>query len=164
MEVAGIPREAPPVDKSVLDIKREYYTTDGKRWEGGTLDEGDSLIVLLTVKTSEKMPDALVTDLLPAGLEIENFNLGDAKQWAGVVIDGIEIAEPRPRGRGPPRGVPRRPLRRRAQARPLRHRAPVLPRARGDAGHVCGAAAAGRRHVPAGDARHRASARRRRSR
>ena len=38
------------------------------------------------------MPDALVTDLLPAGLEIENFNLGDAKQWAGVVIDGIEIA------------------------------------------------------------------------
>ena len=39
------------------------------------------------------MPDALLTDLLPAGLEIENFNLGDAKQWAGVVVDGIDIAE-----------------------------------------------------------------------
>ena len=39
------------------------------------------------------MPDALLTDLLPAGLEIENFNLGDAKQWADVVVDGIEIAD-----------------------------------------------------------------------
>ena len=39
------------------------------------------------------MPDALLTDLLPAGLEIENFNLGDGKQWADVVVDGINIAE-----------------------------------------------------------------------
>ena len=39
------------------------------------------------------MPDALLTDLLPAGLEIENFNLGDAKQWADVVVDGIEITD-----------------------------------------------------------------------
>ena len=39
------------------------------------------------------MPDALLTDLLPAGLEVENFNLGDGKQWAGVVIDGIEISD-----------------------------------------------------------------------
>ena len=37
------------------------------------------------------IPDALFTDLLPAGVEIENFNLGDAKQWADVVVDGIEI-------------------------------------------------------------------------
>ncbi len=39
------------------------------------------------------MPDALLTDLLPAGLEIENFNLGDAKQWADVVVDGITISD-----------------------------------------------------------------------
>lgn len=37
------------------------------------------------------MPDALLTDLLPAGLEIENFNLGDAKQWADVVVDGLNV-------------------------------------------------------------------------
>jgi uncharacterized protein YfaS (alpha-2-macroglobulin family) len=91
-EVAGIPREAPAPDNSVIDVRRSYYTTDGKPWEGGTLAEGDSLIVQLVIKASTDMPDALVTDLLPAGLEIENFNLGDAKQWAGVVVDGIEIA------------------------------------------------------------------------
>ena len=31
--------------------------------------------------------------MLFRSLEIENFNLGDAKQWAGVVVDGIEISE-----------------------------------------------------------------------
>jgi hypothetical protein len=92
MEVAGVPREAPAPDKSVVDVRRTYYTPDGKPWTGGKLAEGDSLIVQLVLQAATAMPDALVTDLLPAGLEIENFNLGDAKQWAGVVIDGIELA------------------------------------------------------------------------
>src|SRR3546814_16767538 len=39
------------------------------------------------------MPDALLTDLLPAGMEVENFNLGDGKQWADVVVAGIEITD-----------------------------------------------------------------------
>ena len=101
------------------------------------------------------MPDALVTDLLPAGLEIENFNLGDAKQWAGVVVDGIEIAD-------------------RDEAAEVRHEEyrddryvaalkldtddtaqRVLPGARGHAGHLYGAAVAGRGHVPPGSARRR---------
>ena len=47
----------------------------------------------VAIKAHSAMPDALLTDLLPAGLEIENFNLGDGKQWAGVVVDGIEISE-----------------------------------------------------------------------
>ncbi|GAB3366556.1 alpha-2-macroglobulin [Lysobacter rhizosphaerae] len=93
LEVAGIPRNAPEPDASVVSVARKYYNTDGSEWSGGILEEGDSLIVQLTIKSSVNMPDALVTDLLPAGLEIENFNLGDAKQWAGVVVDGIEIAD-----------------------------------------------------------------------
>ncbi len=92
-EVAGVPRTAPPRDASVIDIVRKYYTTDGKEWTGGSLAEGDALIVQVSVRASRAMPDALLTDLLPAGLEIENFNLGDAKQWAGVVIDGIELSD-----------------------------------------------------------------------
>jgi uncharacterized protein YfaS (alpha-2-macroglobulin family) len=39
------------------------------------------------------VPDALIVDLLPAGVEIENFNLGDAKQWADIVVDGITLTE-----------------------------------------------------------------------
>ncbi|MDI9239651.1 alpha-2-macroglobulin [Lysobacter sp. LF1] len=93
LEVAGVPRTAPPADESVIKVVRRYFTTDGKAWTGGTLEEGDALIVQVSVQASRPMPDALLTDLLPAGLEIENFNLGDGKQWAGVVIDGIEISD-----------------------------------------------------------------------
>ncbi|MGN6513794.1 MAG: alpha-2-macroglobulin family protein, partial [Lysobacteraceae bacterium] len=93
LEVAGVPRTAPAADASVVKVTRRYYTTDGNPWDGGTLHEGDALVVALAIEAAKDMPDALVTDLLPAGLEIENFNLGDEKQWAGVVIDGIELAE-----------------------------------------------------------------------
>ena len=93
LEVAGVPRAAPAADASAVKVTRRYYTTDGSPWDGGTLHEGDALVVALGIEAAKDMPDALVTDLLPAGLEIENFNLGDEKQWAGVVIDGIQLAE-----------------------------------------------------------------------
>ncbi|TKR33146.1 alpha-2-macroglobulin family protein [Luteimonas gilva] len=93
LEAAGIPRTAPAPDNRVLNVERKYYTPDGKPWGGGKLREGDALIVGVSITASRAMPDALLTDLLPAGLEIENFNLSDAKQWADVVVDGIEITD-----------------------------------------------------------------------
>jgi uncharacterized protein YfaS (alpha-2-macroglobulin family) len=93
LEVAGIPRRAPEPDNRVIGIQRDWYSTDGKPWSPRPLKEGEALIVRLSVTASSNMPDALLTDLLPAGLEIENFNLGDAKQWADVVVDGIGISD-----------------------------------------------------------------------
>jgi len=49
--------------------------------------------VALSLTPDVAMPNALVTDLLPAGLEIENFDLGDEKQWAQVVIQGIAVRD-----------------------------------------------------------------------
>src|SRR3546814_17182040 len=57
------------------------------------LKEGEALIVAVSVTTDRAMPDALLTDLLTAGMEVENFNLGDGKQSADVVVDGIEITD-----------------------------------------------------------------------
>ncbi|WP_425509934.1 alpha-2-macroglobulin family protein [Xanthomonas cannabis] len=93
LEVAGIPRSAPEPDTRHLSVERSWYTTDGKPWTPQALKEGEALIVRVTITANSNMPDALLTDLLPAGLEIENFNLGDAKQWADVVVDGIGISE-----------------------------------------------------------------------
>ena len=93
LDVAGIPRSAPAPDNRQIGIERRYYTTDGKEWKGGTLKEGEALIVRVGITANVAMPDALFTDLLPAGLEIENFNLGDAKPWAEVVVDGIAISD-----------------------------------------------------------------------
>ncbi|WP_205392166.1 alpha-2-macroglobulin [Xanthomonas hydrangeae] len=93
LEVAGIPRSAPEPDTRTLSVERSWYTTDGKPWTPRPLKEGEALIVRVVITANSNMPDALLTDLLPAGLEIENFNLGDAKQWADVVVDGIGISE-----------------------------------------------------------------------
>ena len=93
LEVAGIPRQPPAPDNSVIGIERDWYGTDGKPWTPRPLKEGEALIVRLSVTANSAMPDALLTDLLPAGLEIENFNLGDARQWADVVVDGIQISD-----------------------------------------------------------------------
>ncbi|MFC5527813.1 alpha-2-macroglobulin [Rhodanobacter ginsengisoli] len=91
LDVAGIPKLAPAPDPSQIDVRRSYFTTDGKPWSGDRLKEGDTLIVELTIEARMAIPDALVTDLLPGGLEVENLNLGGAQQWSGVVIDGIDL-------------------------------------------------------------------------
>ncbi|WP_133500013.1 alpha-2-macroglobulin family protein [Cognatilysobacter terrigena] len=93
VDVAGIPRDPPAFDDSKIGIVRKWYTPDGQPWDGGKLEEGDALIVSVAITPQDDVPDALLTDLLPAGLEIENFNLGDEKQWADVSIDGIELAD-----------------------------------------------------------------------
>ncbi len=93
LEVAGVPRSAPAPDERLIGIERAYYTTDGKPWKPGPLKEGEALIVRVSVSSQVAMNDALFTDLLPAGLEIENFNLGDSRQWAEVVVDGIAVSD-----------------------------------------------------------------------
>ncbi len=92
-DIAGVPKNAPAPDDHYVAIQRQFYTLDGKPWEPAPLKEGDSLIVGLKLDAREAMPDALLVDLLPGGLEIENFNLTDAKQWADVVVDGITITD-----------------------------------------------------------------------
>ncbi len=91
LDVAGIPTKAPAPDDSQIDVRRSYFTTDGKPWNGTQLKEGDTLIVELNIEARMDIPNGLVTDLLPGGLEVENLNLGGAQQWAGVVIDGIDL-------------------------------------------------------------------------
>jgi uncharacterized protein YfaS (alpha-2-macroglobulin family) len=92
-DIVGVPKTAPPADDSKVSIQRTFYTLDGKPWEAGPLKEGDGLIVGLRIEARESMPDALLVDLLPGGLEIENFNLTDAKQWADVVVNGITLSD-----------------------------------------------------------------------
>ncbi|MBJ6980697.1 alpha-2-macroglobulin [Luteimonas sp. MC1572] len=93
IEVAGIPRSAPEPDASAIRVERAWFATDGKPWTPRPLKEGEALVARVSITADRDMPDALLTDLLPAGLEVENMNLGDAGQWAEVVIDGISLSE-----------------------------------------------------------------------
>ena len=93
LDVAGVPRTPPAADASTIKVERSLFTTDGKPWTPRPLKEGEALIVRVSITADRSMPDAMLTDLLPAGLEIENFNLSDARQWADVAVDGIDISD-----------------------------------------------------------------------
>ena len=92
-EVAGIPRQPPAADERHLRVQRDYFNPDGSRWQAAQLREGQLLVARVSITANRAMPEALLTELLPAGLELENFNLSDPKQWADVSIDGVAISE-----------------------------------------------------------------------
>ena len=94
-DAAGISRTPPEAstEAAPLRIRRSWHRTDGTAFEGETLHEGEILVAHLVVESNETMNDALVVDLLPGGLELENLALTDASQWEGVTIDGVALNE-----------------------------------------------------------------------
>lgn len=95
IDVAGTPTAAPAPRDDGLRITRAWYRPDGSLFTGGALKEGDSLIVKLSVEAEETVPDALVVDLVPGGLEVENLNLADNDQINALVLDGQSLSERR---------------------------------------------------------------------
>ncbi|TAK53265.1 MAG: alpha-2-macroglobulin family protein [Gammaproteobacteria bacterium] len=91
IDIAGVPQAAPAPEGRNIRIGRRWFRTDGSPWSGGSLREGEMLVAALEIEAGESLPDALVVDLLPAGLEIENLNLTDPAQWEGISIDGIPL-------------------------------------------------------------------------
>ncbi|HGD3320936.1 TPA: alpha-2-macroglobulin [Proteus mirabilis] len=78
MNVVGYPKVAPAPYSNVLKINRSYYDLKGNRVDPNRLQSGEMLVVKLEVSANRDVPDALVVDLLPAGLEIENQNLASS--------------------------------------------------------------------------------------
>ena len=93
LDVAGIPLQAPAADHGQIDIQRHWFTVDGQPWQAGPLVEGQALIVELSLQSKQTLPDALVTDLVPGGLEIENLHLAGEDAWQGVVVDGVPLQQ-----------------------------------------------------------------------
>lgn len=75
LSLSGYPRQAPAAGGDTLSIEREYYGLDGQPLQLEQLRSGDLVLVHLAVRAEQRVPDALVVDLLPAGLELENQNL-----------------------------------------------------------------------------------------
>ena len=90
LNVVGYPRTAPSPMSNVLSITREYFTLEGKPADLSNLKSGELLVVRLKVVASERVSDALVVDLLPAGLELENQNLSDSSASLGDSADALK--------------------------------------------------------------------------
>lgn len=78
LTLSGYPRQAPPANGNGMSIRREYLDMDGRPLDKGHLRSGDLVLVHLALKAETHVPDALVVDLLPAGLELENQNLAQS--------------------------------------------------------------------------------------
>lgn len=93
LDIMGYPSKAPMVYSRSLEIERHYYNQQGQQIQPTQIDSGELLIVHLQVNADQRIPDALVVDLLPAGLELENQNLKHALNLELFKIDGKSIEE-----------------------------------------------------------------------
>ena len=89
LDVSGYPQTAPAPASNVLQIERHILGSDGQSKSLDSLRSGELVLVWLEVKASQDVPDALVVDLLPAGLELENQNLANGS--ASLQDSGSEV-------------------------------------------------------------------------
>ncbi|OTA15246.1 hypothetical protein Xvie_02912 [Xenorhabdus vietnamensis] len=75
LNIVGYPLNTPNPYSNVLKIKRTYFDLNGNSAYIQRMKSGEMVVVKLEVSASQSVPDALIVDLLPAGLEIENQNL-----------------------------------------------------------------------------------------
>lgn len=78
LDSAGYPQQAPSPYSNVLHIERHFLDAKGNSKPVSALKSGELVMVWLDVWADKNVPDALVVDLLPAGLELENQNLSDS--------------------------------------------------------------------------------------
>ena len=78
LTLSGYPRQAPLASGNGMSIRREYLGMNGQPLDRDNLRSGDLVLVHLALKAQTHVPDALVVDLLPAGLELENQNLAQS--------------------------------------------------------------------------------------
>ncbi len=78
LDATGYPEYSPEPVSNVLQIERQILGTDGKPKAISSLRSGDLVLVRLEINASQNVPDALVVDMLPAGLELENQNLANS--------------------------------------------------------------------------------------
>lgn len=88
--LSGYPRELPPASGENLSIFREYLGMDGKPLALDNLSSGELVLVHLIVEARERVPDALLVDLLPAGLELENQNLAQSSASLGDASSAVK--------------------------------------------------------------------------
>ncbi|WP_300731155.1 alpha-2-macroglobulin [Pseudomonas sp.] len=78
LTISGYPQQAPVAGGVNMSIRRDYLGMNGEPLDLRALKSGDLVLVHLAVTAKQRVPDALVVDLLPAGLELENQNLGQS--------------------------------------------------------------------------------------
>lgn len=89
LTVTGVPAEPLPPAEEGLTIRRRIFDLDGVPVDLKAMKQGENYLVLIEGRSHDAIErNVLVVDLLPAGWEIENANLGqgaplEAYPWLG---------------------------------------------------------------------------------
>ena len=76
----AVPREALPAAADGFELTRSWYQTDGRSNDLSAVIQNDRFVVVIEGRSlNDRDQHALITDLLPAGFEIENPALGSAQ-------------------------------------------------------------------------------------
>ncbi|MCO7226342.1 alpha-2-macroglobulin [Pleionea sp. CnH1-48] len=89
-KVQGYPAAAPRKSSEGIEVQRTYYNDQGQPLKLSQVETGDLVLVRLDVNSEDKkrIPDALIVELLPAGLELENQNLMHATKMDNMRVGG----------------------------------------------------------------------------
>lgn len=94
LEIIGEHENPPKAYQNEISVSRDYFDLQGNPIALKTLASGDLMLVRITASAGRNLPDALIVDLLPAGLEIENQNLANASvDISKLNVDGVSVAD-----------------------------------------------------------------------
>ena len=102
-EASGISPTAPVREEdSYLKVRRQFLTRDGRPLGVPTFAQNDLVVVKITLQTADaagEVKNVAITDLLPAGLEIENPRIGAVHEitWAkdAATPDYLDVRDDR---------------------------------------------------------------------
>ena len=86
----GYPDATPAPDSDPIEVQRNWYGMNGKLVQPSAIKAGDLLLTHVMVSSSIDINDALLVDLLPAGVELENTNLQTNESLEGLQLEGMD--------------------------------------------------------------------------
>ncbi|MDR0716548.1 MAG: alpha-2-macroglobulin family protein, partial [Azoarcus sp.] len=92
LALEGHPSRMPAARIDAVELKRRLFDAQGKPLGNRALRTGETILVMLEVIPKLSIPNALIVDYIPAGLEIENFNIVQGEAMNIVKIEDIDPA------------------------------------------------------------------------
>ncbi|MCF6319293.1 MAG: alpha-2-macroglobulin family protein, partial [Proteobacteria bacterium] len=79
-----------------ISVERRFFNLQGEKLDTSKLSTGEMVLVHIKINLDKKysyLPDAMLIELLPAGLELENQNLEHSMKLDDIKIDGKKITD-----------------------------------------------------------------------
>lgn len=92
--LTGYPNRLPAPQSHGVSIFRQFLDTNAKPVNISTVNSGDRIIVALKVQSKkQRLPHALVVDMLPAGFELEDPNVSGSFLINDIKVDGKTVSQ-----------------------------------------------------------------------